>query len=373
MALRSARLGAATAPERPDRHPLALASDLRFEIFAVVFALSTINHTLQMLLEQQVVGPIDEYLERWRPVVPTIDWPTAAGLAIAAAMLALSLFAIALPSRRLLLALLALPTLAWNLVSPERIPAHNSVMAAALAIVFLLAFGELVERYQRRSSPALWSGDWYAWTLSGLRAVGALTYVFSFVQKLNPAWFTSQAPTTTSFLYLPLEPLVDRLGLPPQPIRQLLMPVAVYGAIVVELTLPLLLYWRRTRIWGCLLGLLFHLPMLVLAVGDFPVMIVAFYPLFLSLDQARELLRRCVRPLTLVPLTLRIGLGAVGAFTILRAAWGLRYVENAIVSSPLLFWTYCLSMWLAWVLLIEAGLAFIGMLRQGHWPGTRRG
>ena len=185
-----------------------------------------------MLLEQQVVGPVDEYLDRWRNVVPTIDWPSAAGLAIAGAMLVLSLLTIALPSRRLMLALLALPALAWNLVSPERIPAHNSVMAAALAIVLLLALGEIVERRHRRSSPALWGGEWYAWTLTGLRVVCALTYVFSFVQKMNPAWFAGQAPTTTSFLYQPIEPLVGWLGLRPQPIRQLLTPLAVYGTIL---------------------------------------------------------------------------------------------------------------------------------------------
>src|SRR5215212_1557657 len=127
MATRSSSIVAAAAADRQDRHPLALASDLRFEIFAAVFALSTLNHTLQMLLEQQVVGPIDEYLERWRNVVPTIDWPSAAGLAIAGMLLLLSLFTIVLASRRLMLALLALPALAWNLVSPERIPAHHSV------------------------------------------------------------------------------------------------------------------------------------------------------------------------------------------------------------------------------------------------------
>jgi hypothetical protein len=370
MAMRSSRVVAVTANDRQDRHPLALTGDLRFDIFAAVFALSTINHTLQMLLEQQVVGPVDEYLERWRNVVPTVDWPSALGLAITGAMLLLSLLTIALPSRRLMLALLALPTLAWNLVSPERIPAHNSVMAAALAIVLLLALGEIVERRHLRSSPALWGGEWYAWTLIGLRAVCVLTYAFSFVQKMNPEWFAGQAPITTSFLYQPIEPLVERLGLRPQPIRQLLMPLAVFGTLVLELTLPLLLYWRRTRLWGCLLGLLFHLPMLARAVGDFPVMIVAFYPLFLSRGEAGELLRRCVRPLTLVQLTFRAGLGALGAFTILRSFSRLPYIVDAIVSIPLLSWTYCLSMWLAWALFIQAGLAFIGMLRQGHRPGT---
>ena len=372
MATRSSSIVAAAAADRQDRHPLALASDLRFEIFAAVFALSTINHTLQMLLEQQVVGPINEYLERWRNVVPTIDWPSAAGLAIAGMLLLLSLFTIVLASRRLMLALLALPALAWNLVSPERIPAHNSVMAAALAIVLLLALGEMVERRHRRASPALGGGAWYAWTLIGLRALCALTYAFSFVQKMNPEWFTGQAPITTSFLSQPIEPLVNRLGLRPQSIRQLITPLAVYGTLVVELTLPLLLSWRRTRVWGCLLGLLFHLPMLARAVGDFPVMIVAFYPLFFSPGQARELLRRCVRPLTLGHLALRAGLGALGAFYILRSLSRLTYVEDAIVSTPLLFWTYCLSMWLAWVLFVQAGLALMGMLRQDHRPGTPR-
>ena len=73
-----------------------------------------------------------------------------------------------------------------------------------------------------------------------------------------------------------------------------------------------------------------------------------------------------------VHLALRAGLGALGAFTILRATWGLRYVEDAIVRTPLLFETYCLSMWLAWVLFIQAGLALGGMLWQRHRPGPPR-
>jgi hypothetical protein len=72
-----------------------------------------------------------------------------------------------------------------------------------------------------------------------------------------------------------------------------LAPVAIYGTLAIELSLPILMLVRKTRLLGVLIGLVFSLGMILQGVSDFPVLIVALYPTFLSLAQARESVDRC--------------------------------------------------------------------------------
>jgi hypothetical protein len=310
--------GAATLT-RPPRW-FELTGDLRIEVFAILFALGTIHHEIEFVIEQLPIGPFLEYMERWQRVIPTVGWPSAAGVGLHLANAVVSLLLIVLPWRRELLCLLAVTFLLSLLVSPDRFPSHSSLMAGGLLVILLLGVGEWIERAVRRGRPDSRRTDWYGWTLTGLAWVCALTYLFAFFYKLNEYWLRPGG-IAASFLIRPVEPILLGLGLEPEP-HLAVRRAAAYGTLLIELALPLLLFGRRTRLFGCLLGLVFHLPMIARGVVDFPTLIVAFYAAFLGLGQARELLRRCLaRPSR----ALLVGMAVLGGFEI----WTVQRLSNA--------------------------------------------
>ena len=271
---------------------MAIRCDLRLQLFARLFALGTISHELEFLLEQSRIGPLTEYMERWSHVVPSVGWLSRTGLALHFANVAVSLLILILPWSRELLCLLAVTFLGSEPASPERIASHCSMMAGALLIILALGLAEWIEGALQRTKHASASRAWYAWTLVGLKSICALTYFFAFFYKLNPGWFSS-AGRAAGFLTMPLNPLLDLLGMP-DTFRRLLASISIYGTLVIEFSLPVLLLMRRTRLLGCRIGLIFSLGMIAQGVGNFPVLIVAFYPAFLSLAQTRELVERCL-------------------------------------------------------------------------------
>jgi hypothetical protein len=245
---------------------------------------------LEFVLEQGQVGPFAEYMERWSRAVPSTGWPSEVGVWLHLSNVAISLLILALPWRRELLCLLAVTFLLSQLASPERIASHSTLMAGGLLVILLLGSAEWLEGPARRGRSAARRTDWYGWTLTGLAWICALTYFFAFFYKLNDYWLP-RSGVALNFLIRPVEPIADGLGLLPS-FQSALAPVATYGTLLAESLLPPLLFWRRTRLLGCLVGLVFHLPMVAQGVVDFPSLIVAFYPAFLSLGETREVLRR---------------------------------------------------------------------------------
>jgi hypothetical protein len=59
---------------------LRRTGDLRLRLFAGLFALGTVHHELEFVLEQAAVGPFAEYLERWGRVAPSIGRPSEVGV-----------------------------------------------------------------------------------------------------------------------------------------------------------------------------------------------------------------------------------------------------------------------------------------------------
>jgi hypothetical protein len=289
-----------------------LWGDVRIDLFAFLFALGMLHHELQFILEQQRIGPIGDYMERWSRVRPSSGWSSEVGLALHLADVAISVLILVLPWRRALLCLLAIPYLLSLLASPERISGHSSLLAAALALVLMLSTAEVVERLGRRRSAWPEGTDWHGWMLAGLTTLCALTYLFAAFHKLNTGWFSRNVGA--SMLAAFLRPL----GLPPAAETLLEAPVT-YATPAVELALPFLLLLRRTRLLGCLLGLLFHLPMLTEGVMDFPTVVLAFYPLFLSPEQARQLLGRCLTRPSVPRLAGAVVIGATGIASIRQA------------------------------------------------------
>lgn len=292
---------------RPDlgrvRRPLALAGDVRIDLFGALFGLATIHHELQLLVELQLGGRLTEYMERWARSVPTIGWSSQVGIAVHVAAIVLGILLLALPWRRALLMPLAVVFGLVNLVSPHRIPSHNSLMLAALAVLLVFGVAELIARAwsARRAADfraAEPGTDWYGWTLRGLMLLCVLTYVAAAFQKLNPSFLSLATSPAPLFLLQFARPF----GVPRDAALALIGYPSIHATIAIELVLPLMLLVRRTRLFGCLLGILFHLPMMAYGIMDFPVLIVGFYPLFMRLEEAESLVAR----LTSRPSALRV-------------------------------------------------------------------
>src|SRR5690349_11396384 len=111
---------------------LALSRDLRFDLFAVVFALGTLHHELEFAFEQMAYGPLEDYMERVSRVLPSTGWPTAVGLGLHLGDVLLSLLIVFVPRRRELTCLLAPIFLASQLTSPVRVSSHAGMMAIGL-------------------------------------------------------------------------------------------------------------------------------------------------------------------------------------------------------------------------------------------------
>lgn len=338
------------APDLDQARPArswALATDVRFEVFAVVFAFGTILHELQVIRELMDTGPLLAYLDRWRPV-PTPPWPSWLAAALHLGNIAISVFVIAGRWRRETVCLLALTILASLLAIPHRLPSHNSVMAAGMGIVLVMAAGEWIDRFRHRHGSGRPRTDWCGATLSGLAWICALTYFFAFLYKLNRGWFSSASPAP-DFLIPSVAPLLAPLGL--HGWRPIAAAVAIYATVLIELTLPPLLFHPRTRRFACLLGMLFHLPMVWGAVGDFPVILLAFYAAFLSRDDLHDLLRRLSRP-TAVRLVSAAALGGHG-ISLVQQTHQARMIARLRDRAALLAW----ESWLIWVAAL--GLAYV--------------
>ena len=299
--------------------PLRLAQDLRIQLFAIVFALGSLHHEAQYLVQQLRVGPLGEYMERWSAAKPTSGWPSEVGLALHLAVVVVSVLVIVLPWRRALLCALAVPFLLSKLVSPDRLSSHSSVIVAALILVAVFALAEVVGRVARRARAEA-TTDWYGWTLVGLRWLLASTYAFAAFHKLNPVFFSPADSPAMAFVlpvfeWLPVsrDVLIARVGYP-----------ATFAAVLIEASLPFLLMARRTRLFGCLLGLVFHLPMMAQGLMDFPVIILAFYPLCLSVEEARAVVDR----LRSRPGVARLACAAIVGGAGVAAIWTSRRVNR---------------------------------------------
>ncbi|MBA2446712.1 MAG: HTTM domain-containing protein [Chloroflexi bacterium] len=342
-----------------------LFSDLRFDLFAVVFAVGTLHHELQFILEQQRVGPFAEYMERWGRAKQTIGWPSEVGIALHLADILIAVLVLVLPWRRALLCLLAVPFLLSQLASPERIASHNSLMAGALAVLLVLGVAEIVERASWRGESDRERTDWYSWTLIGLSWLCALTYIFAAFHKLSPTVFW---PPRSQIVDL-VAPLLRLLGVPRDWTVNYLGYPLIYGTVILEAVLPLLLFWRPTRLVGCFLGLAFHLPQMAMGVLDFPTLIVAFYPLFLSLEEARALVGRLLVWPSIPRLVSTAVLGGAGVVAISRAAQPLALYSSSRGLEPVLASVHSILLGVTFILFVHVALTLVAWgLRRGATP-----
>jgi hypothetical protein len=262
-----------------------------------------------------------------------------------------------LPWRRALLGLLAGPALLSQLASPERIPSHNSLTVAALTVVLLFNLAELFERWRRPAASRL--SPWLGWTIAGLLALVTLTYFFSSFYKWNPVFFWPRSSPAMEFA----TPYAALLGLPQQVALRLLAWPFILGTVLLELLLPVLLLCHRTRLAGSLVGLVFHVLMMGQGVVDFPLLIVAFYPLFYPPAEFAALMARCRRR----PSALRLGLvlagSAAGSLALSRSEYVAEFWSGA-AAWPVLLLVHSLALHLTLYLVIYVAAALGAALFQ---------
>jgi hypothetical protein len=81
---------------------------------------------------------------------------------------------------------------------------------------------------------------------------------------------------------------------------------------------------------GCLLGALFHLAMMARGIFDFPAMIVGFYPLFMTPEEARAVAASLRARPSMWRVLATIALGVVGVAALATS----EYLRGLYVRSP---------------------------------------
>ncbi len=196
-------------------------------------------------------------------------------------------------------------------------------------------------------------------------------YGFAVFHKLNADWFRPSVSCGVE-LYLAF---AGFWSLPTSPPAQV---ASIYGVLAIEALIPVLLLFRRTRLWGVLLGVLFHYVLGVARYHNFSAMLFAGYWLFLP-HGAADLVRqtwvesrigrsaaalrvplRRLRPLAI----LAAGLVAAAAVILFVLARLPATADGAIVTAvesrlPAIKDALRLSGWMAWWIY---GLALTAML-----------
>lgn len=182
---------------------------------------------------------------------------------------------------------------------------------------------------RRRSSP---EGAFApAWTLYLLRFQLGLVYVFGGVAKLNGDWLRAW-PLKLWLSERADWPVLGALyGHPWAPW------FFSYAGLLFDLFIPLLLWWRRSRVLAVLAVLVFHVSNeIMFTIGIFPYLMVAITPLFFEPDWLRRKLPRLWGPLHPTPAPpAQAGTTRQGLVMALLAAWVL--VQVAL---PLRHWLY---------------------------------
>jgi hypothetical protein len=176
--------------------------------------------------------------------------------------------------------LVAVYLTAWCVDMPQ---VSNHVMLTGLVLVVFAAWvGVSIVRGGGRvpDAPSLW-----AHLAPLLRGCVVLLYVFAAVAKLNRGFFEPQLSCATA--------MYGRLGLLPfLPRAGWTAHAAIWGTILVELGLPLLLLLPRTRLAGVVLAIPFHGVLAVSGHVPFSAYALMMLAAFLPEDMA-ERLQRC--------------------------------------------------------------------------------
>jgi hypothetical protein len=220
-------------------------------------------------------------------ILGTFELVSAENLTVAVAILA-----IARPSAKSLLALLAADLVSTAIKYPEVY--NHSVLVAVIALIVLTwAAWHALHRRGDFGEDQL-----YAAVAPAIRTTVLVAYGFAAFAKLNSGFFERD----TSCAVKIYNDVVDVIAVLPR--TSLINGPLIYGTVAVEIAIPILLAMRRTRIAGLAVGAVFHLVLVTAGHSPFTTAAFAFYVGFFlpedTLDRLRELGRRHRRAAGLV-------------------------------------------------------------------------
>lgn len=213
--------------------------------------------------------------------------PTVIGAATAAAGI-LATIVVVRPDRRWLLALSAVIPVIVVLQAP--ILSNHWLLAGFVALAYLASAG----KWDRFAPAARW--------------VLVVFYAFAAFAKLNTGFLDPDVSCAVFYLNQALDAFGLEMASPHSPLGW----ASVAGTAVIELSVPVLLAFRRTRYAGALLGIGFH-GLISLDLGqhfyDFTAVLLALFALFLPAQFAERVESRIAR---LTPLAMRLAATIVG-------------------------------------------------------------
>ena len=229
-------------------------------------------------------------------------------------------------------------------------------------------------------------------TIVLLRHLMLLTYAFAVLHKLNASYFSIEDSALRAVfpggVYQLFSTLNEASGLD---IETLFFSFLIPASLIVELAIPVLLSIRRTRLVGCLCGLIFHASITYFSgIVDYTVVILSFFVLFLTEADFKALVDRIKRcdhrkwwtsvgvALALESLVLFMGSG-LSKFPDVASGF-FWVVDQAIAIFVLFVSVYCIYTILAWMLeqrtvtpLSEPRMAGSSIRSLYAWIGNRRG
>jgi len=120
--------------------------------------------------------------------------------------------------------------------------------------------------------------EWFKTFAPIIRIEVIILYFYAVFQKLNSGFFLPEVSCASDLLYA--QPLPSFISLTPN-----LVSFNAYFTLIIEGGIPVLLFFKRTRHWGILLGLIFHTILSYSTFNgfyDFSSMVFAAYLVFAS-------------------------------------------------------------------------------------------
>jgi vitamin K-dependent gamma-carboxylase len=133
------------------------------------------------------------------------------------------------------------------------------------------------------------------WCVFVLLCQVSLVYIYAGIAKFYPDWWEGR-PVEIWFSHKREYPFIGRY-LQFEYIRKMI----VYGGILFDILIVPLLIWKRTRVFGFLLGLFFHLfNSLVFLIGIFPYLMISLNILFFTPESIRNIFFKR-KPINMAP------------------------------------------------------------------------
>ena len=230
------------------------------------------------------------------------------------------------PGRRLLLAASVLVVTSVILEMP--VTGNHWLLAALVSVAILVTGGQPSTLF-----PAA-------------RMILLIFYAFAAFAKLNTGFFD---PTVSCAVFYSNQWL-EGFGLGPLTADSAGAVAAVWGSVLIEFSVPLMLIWRRTRTLGVMVGSLFHGLISLDLNQHFYDFTAVLLPLFLLFAPSRMFDR--IKALWIIPVRARRwaarGFLVIGGAMVIAACLPLTSTTSALVTAiPFVIWIPFVISWLA--------------------------